>query len=483
MDPPNAERSRSRDPSGCGINGNQCRPFENIYFPFQCTANCASVQVLGDPHVVGDQEIRYHNLVIGGAQEEGSDPVYRADSFICQAAIHAGMVSNEKGGCGVLLLQGKQSHFPNTSRNGIDSIGFDAEFPKSYTFESGVSAECGEVDLRWPLLAVTVGFTTVLSIFTASPAVFFPSVFTMLFFHVGLVSDRPNISDYPSLTSLMIGRFLPAAFTGFVIYKFCVKPQMAGLTAQIEKTILWMGGAWIGSLNNYTFDKIPIQRLTPHDIRAQPGAPLALTLIILILLLIAAQQIYYLRLEGRLIRYLKIYALMVSFLVLCIIIPPLNLRIHHYVLALLLLPGTGIQTRPSLLYQGILVGLFINGIARWGFDSILQTSTELFGPGGGGPSVRLYPNITAPVIGLSNITFQWMWPPPEYDGITFVVNDVERHRWYKGEGRPTWTWRRREKSVKEYFRFAYMSGTNTAEYTKAGILDEHMDWRGWKSEE
>jgi len=431
---------------------------------------------------VGDQEIVYnHPLVIGGAEENNStntaaDPTYRADSFICQAAVHAGVISDGNGGCGVASLTGKHHGFPSVLRNGIQSIAFDAEFPKSFTFKPGVSSECGYSDPRWSILGATVTFTALLSIFTSSPAIFFGSIFTMLFFHVGLVSDPPNISDYPSLTSLIVGRFLPAAFVGYVIYRYCVRRQLAGLTAQFEKTALWLGGAWVGSLNNYTFDLIPIQRLTPHDIQAQPGAILALFIIVTTIFFIALGQIWYLRLEGRFLRYLVVYAVLGAFLLLCVAQPMLNLRIHHYVLALLLLPGTAIQTRPSLVYQGILIGLFINGIARWGFDSILQTSAALVGDG---QTNSLLPNITKMVIeGVSQITFGWMVPPEPYDGVSILVNDVERHRWYKGEGSPAYTWSRdgNRTEVKEYFRFGYMIGSATADYSRAGIWDALGSW-------
>ena len=429
---------------------------------------------------MGDQEVVYHPLVIGGS-ENGSrglpavEPIYRADSFICQAAIHAGVISNAKGGCGVVSMTGKRSSFPSVLRHDIQSFEFDSYFPKSFTFISGISSECGYTDPRWPLLGVTVAFTSLLSIFCGSPAIFFPSVFVMLFFHVGLVSDPPNISDYPSLTSLIVERFLPAAFVAYVIYKYCVKPQLTGLTAQFEKTILWLGGAWVGSLNNYTFDKIPIQRLTPHDIRAQPGAIPALCVIVIAIFLIALGQIWYLRLEGRFPRYLGIYATMGAFLLICVAIPSLNLRIHHYILALLLLPGTRMQTRPGLLYQGLLVGLFISGVARWGFDSILQTSAALLGDG---QTNSFLPDMTEPLTGMANITFGWLTPPSPYDGLSVLVNDVERHRWYYGEGEPSFTWSRAQKDEqgKEYFRFGYMIGSAAGDYSKAGIWDADGSW-------
>lgn len=432
-----------------------------------------------NPHAVGDQEINYRELVVGGPTDSSpsSTPVYRADSFLCQAAIHAGVVSDARGGCGVVRLLGERSRYIASKRHGMSSIGFDAVFPKSYTFVRDLDSECIQ-DLRWPLLAVTVIFTTLLSLCTASPLVFYASIFPMLFFHVGLVSDPPSSSALPSLASLVIGRFLPAALGSFVIYRYSVRHQLTGLSANIEKTILWLGGAWIGALNNYTFDFIPIQRLTPHDLRVQPGARLALVMVILTLLSIAVGQVYYLRLEGRLRRYLAVYGVFVAFLLFCVAIPPLNLRIHHYFLALLLLPGTRLQTRPSLLYQGILVGLFINGTARWGFDSILQTAAALRDDG---PLDSLLPNITAPIaVAASNITFAWAMPPQGYDGLSVLVNDVERFRWYVGEGDAQETFERFAPGQKEYFRFGFMSGSDAADYTKAGIWEPDGEWRTMK---
>ncbi|KAI4221272.1 MAG: hypothetical protein L6R36_007017 [Xanthoria steineri] len=465
--------------NSCGLNGNRCRPFDNANLAFRCPANCKAVHVL-TPHAVGTQEINYKPFVIGGPAEDEkaqtiADYIYRSDSFVCQAAIHAGVISNQKGGCGVVKLAGSHTNFTSTFRNGIESIPFDASFPKSFSFVSGLSSDCVK-DLRWPLLAVTVIFTTILSLCTASTAVFFPTVFTLLFFHVGLVSDPPRTdNDYASLSSLIIGRFLPAAFVAAVFYRYTIKSQQRDLHAYVERTVLWLGGAWVGSLNNYTFSFIPIQRLTPSDLAAQPGARLALVMVVVLLLSIALGQIYYLRLEGRLPKYLAIYAIFISFLIVCVIVPSLNLRIHHYFLALLLLPGTRLQTRPSLLYQGILVGLFINGTARWGFDSILQTTAALRGDG---PLNSLLPNITAVASTASNITFSWTLPPfaKGFDGISVLVNDVERHRWYHGEGEPEHTFHRTD-TEKEYFRFAYMRGSSTADFTKAGVWEGTGEWR------
>lgn len=510
------------DGNGCGINGDQCRPFANQTLAFRCPAECHKIEVL-NPHAVGDQEVVYKNLVVGGPVEYQTgfsesiqdNAVYRGDSFICASAVHAGFIDDFEGGCGVLALTGEQPSFLGSKRNNIPSTAFPSYFPQSFGFLKGTTSKCQ--DLRWPAVILTVIFTSILSLFTTSPGVFFWSNFVALFFETGLASDPPNLTNYYSLISIAFGRFLPACFCAAITYKYTVKRSLTNLTAQIEKTVLWLGPAWVGALNNYTFDRIPIQRLTPHDLRAQPGAIPALIIVVLSIFFIALGQAWAFRMEGRMPRYLAIYGLFVGALLLLVAVPGENVRIHHYILALLLLPGTAFQNRPSLVYQGLLVGLFINGIARWGFDSILQTPGELLR--GAQQGSRL-PEISVLDIGRHNITFD-LGPLPVYDpkaklsldGISVLVNDVERFRGYgddrsywpgggeygEREGNFTWTWTRHEvreasaesdvydKDIEmlnlrypEYFRFGYMSGSRTADYTKAGVWEPDGEWRDMK---
>jgi hypothetical protein len=454
--------------------------------PFRCPANCRHVEVV-NPHAVGDQEVNYRPLVIGGPTDEKEtleNTYYRGDSFICGAAIHAGFINDASGGCGVLSLVGEKNDYPSVKKGRITSIGFDSYFPKSFSFVGGTASKCR--DLRWPLLAVSLTFTILLSLFTTSPAVFFPSVFLGIFFHVALASDPPNLTDYYAIVSIALGRFLPASFCMFAVYKYCVQPQQQGLHAQIEKTFLWLGGCWVGALNNYTFDKIPIQRLTPHDIRQQPGAIPALIIVVLSLFFIAIGQAWALRVEGRLPRYLGVYGIFTVTLLALVAVPKMNVRIHHYILGLLLVPGTAMQNRPSLLFQGILIGLFINGIARWGFDSILQTPDELRGDAQLG---SLLPMVLPPIIHnnfdiaglMANITFEWELPfPKRYDGLSILVNDVERFHSYEDAGKTSFTWVKHLEGAPEYFRFAYMNGNRRGDYTKAGAWRKDGGWTHMK---
>jgi hypothetical protein len=472
----------------CGIDGINCRPFSNQSFAFRCPAKCGDVQIL-NPHVVGPLEVNYRQLVIGTGR-------YRGDSFICGAAIHAGIVDDSNGGSGRINLEGDHDNYASTRHHGIESIPFDSYFPLSFSFvlEDG---SLPSSDHRSALLLVSLLCTAVLAICSTSPKIFFP-IFTLIFAHVSFVSD-PSTAAYrnttvlPDHVSMFTKRLLPALFVAVVVYSTTIKRTLSGLTAHLEKTLFWLGGFWIGALSNYTFDWIPISRLTAHDLEQQPGAKLALAMIILILVVIIVGQVYYFWLEGRLPRYLGLYGLFVLGIIVCLMTPGVNFRIHHYILALLLLPGTSLQTRPSLLYQGILLGLFVNGVARWDFDSVLQTAESLRA------DARLesvVPKILQPEIyvGTASVgigayvgtetlvaSFTYDAHPIGVDGISVLVNDVERDRAFYDDGIDgRWTsfeWTRpADSGLNEYFRWAYIRGGRTLDYSKPGTLFANGTW-------
>jgi hypothetical protein len=162
-------------------------------------------------------------------------------------------------------------------------------------------------------------------------------------------------------------------------------------------------------------------------------------------------------------------------------IPGVNLRIHHYILALLLLPGTSIQARSSLLYQGILLGLFVNGIARWDFDSVLQTAESLRA------DARLdsvVPIILTPAVHVGTetlvVSFIYGAHPTGVDGVSVLVNDVERARAFTDDvdsilSSFEWT-RPVESGLNEYFRWAYIRAGRTLDYTMPGTLFGNGTW-------
>lgn len=516
--------------NNCGLNGNECRPFSSSHLAFRCPAECDAT-ILLEPHVVGNHTYNYQGLVVGGPRESSSKAIYRADSFICQAAIHAGVVSKINGGCGVVKLEGASHSYPAVKQNGIQSVGFPSTFPKSFSFVklSSSQATCPQ-DPRWPLLGVTVAAIVLLWLFSSSPAVLFFSTFFILISHVALVSDPPPTMYLADLVSIFLSRLLPASFIVYVLYRFCARPLLQPLSApiyQLTKTFLYLPLAFIGALNNYTFAKwIPLQRLTPHDIQQQPGAKLALCLVVPIVLSIILGQAWHIRCGGLMPHYLKVYCSMGLTLIVLLSLPDLRLRIHHYILAILLMHGTAFPTRPSLIYQGLLLGLFVNGVGRWGFASIIETPAALGeSPVGHGWWGAAYPNITnASVLislpgndngwtyrGNGNITFN-LWEHERMqdlgvDGVSVLVNDVERWKGYLDEDKSgEFTWHRHghrglelihgptiesadpdmvgvsdiaeedEEPEDLFFRFAYLKGAESGNYGGAGVWLKDGTW-------
>ncbi|KAK7743450.1 hypothetical protein SLS53_003984 [Cytospora paraplurivora] len=465
----------------CGLDGVDCGPFSNDTLAFRCPAGCKGVKVL-NPHLVGASEVNYQPLVIGG-------PQYRGDSFICASAMHAGLVSDARGGCGRLTRIGEWQTFPSSKDHGIESIGFDSYFPLAFTVSQDPGIRCGTGELRGALLFISILFTFVFCIFTTSEWQFF-TIFIAIFIHVGMVSDPPgasryNTSTFPDHLSTLAGRLLPALFCAFILYKTVVRETLSRMEAPVEQAVLWLGSFWFGALANVTFERLPISRLTTHDLEQQPGAKLALAIIITVLAFIVVQQAYCFWLEGRFVRYLCLYAVFITGILLCILTPGLEFRLHHYVLALLLLPGTSLQTRSSLLYQGLLLGLFVNGIARWGFASILETSASLRDDGAFG---SLIPSFNASVVefgsAVANISFNWALPPAaaDIDGISILINDVERHRSFFADHTPsvdTFTWSRKaDLSLPEYFRFGFFKDGIALDYSGAGTWHGNGTWDG-----
>ncbi|KAF2999873.1 hypothetical protein E8E13_008052 [Curvularia kusanoi] len=464
--------------NGCGIDGINCHPFTNTSFVFRCPSKCADTQLL-NPHAVGAYDANYRPLVVGSE-------TYRGDSFICGSAIHAGVIDDRNGGCGRVNLVGEFYNFTSTTNHGIESIPFDSDFPLSFNFKPAKgdgNLECS-TEPRSILLFVSLAATTVLCLLSTQSKIFFP-VFVILFAHVSFVSDPPqpsyrNTTVLPDHISMFAKRLLPALFVAAIVWKAVIKRTLSGLDAPIEKTVLWLGAFWIGALSNYTFDWIPISRLTTHDLEQQPGAKLALAIIVLLLILIAIGQIYFFWLEGRLPNYLGLYGLFGFGIVVCLAIPGVNLRLHHYIIGLLLLPGTSMQTRPSLIYQGVLLGLFVNGVARWDFDSILQTAAALREDGKFNsilPAI-MEPAITRTASGLV-ASFSWKFLPEGMDGISVLVNDVERYRGYHDQmpDGDTFKWGRSEEDImSDYFRFAFIRDGQTLDYSKAGMLLANGTW-------
>jgi hypothetical protein len=55
------------------------------------------------------------------------------------------------------------------------------------------------------------------------------------------------------------------------------------------------------------------------------------------------------------------------------------------------------------------------------------------------------PDIAAPLITASSITILWGQLAKDWDGVSVRVNDIERFRWFRGDGPPSFSWARERK--------------------------------------
>ena len=230
-------------------------------------------------------------------------------------------------------------------------------------------------------LAMNVIVTSSLFLlFRPEPIVIFWCLFTVGYWHIIIFSQPRSV---PPLMSDAFADFLPGLFIGYGVWRVAFRFVLpAFMQMPLEATVWYIGPFWAGVLANVVFAKIPINRLLVSDIKSRPGALTALLIIALAVLAIILNQLRVIRKTGWLPHYAR-WCLVGGLVVLVLaLLPGLTLRLHHYIVALALLPITAFPTRLSAIYQAFLLGLVVNDGAAFGWDSILQTATE----------VRLYRN-------------------------------------------------------------------------------------------
>ncbi|EIM92163.1 uncharacterized protein STEHIDRAFT_136162 [Stereum hirsutum FP-91666 SS1] len=457
---------------GCGLDGASCAPFDDSTVDFRCPAQCASV-VLQNPRTVGNEQTEWVPLIVGGGDDNWT---YRGDTFICAAALQAGLYDDSVGGCGTVSLLGNFTDFLPRVANGLTSIRFPTIFPLSYRVTpSSALTQCS--DLRNDALALNVIVTAIIfMVLRPRPIILFWCLVCIGFWHVTLFSQpRTNPPDLADA----FGTFLPTLFICYAFWRMAIRHVLPvfSKTMPIEGGIWFLGPYWVTILTNLTTDKIPIDRLTAADIKAQPGGLTALIIIIIVLIFIVVNQIRVIRKTGWLPHYLRWYIFGGLTVLVLAFLPTLNLRIHHYVLAMALIPGTAFPTRLSAIYQGFLLGMFLNGAAAWGFDSILQTAAQLQRDAASGsalPSFLTNSTTYNASVPLQNQTIFWDALPSgdDWDGFELLVDDVER---YVGTAL-NFSLSSLADGIPHFFRLALTNGGSAGDFTMAATLWPNGTW-------
>ena len=196
------------------------------------------------------------------------------------------------------------------------------------------------------------------------------------YWHISLFS-QPQAS--PPALSTAFGTFLPTLFVAYALWRLGFRFTLPPFTKiPLEGAVWYLAPFWTGVLANLTTERIPISRLLASDLSQRSGGITALVIIIAVLAVLVVNQARVIRKTGWFPYYFGWYVLGGLAILVMALLPGLQLRLHHYIIAIILIPGTAFPTRLSAIYQGFLLGLFLNGAAAFGLASILQTAAEVF---------------------------------------------------------------------------------------------------------
>ena len=271
------------------------------------------------------------------------------------------------------LIGNFTDYLPKTV-HGLSSIGFPGVFPLAFRLSSTTTLT-GCTDLRNFALIFNILVTCLLFfVLRPRPLVLYWCLVCIGFWHVSLFSAPRSV---PPPLDLAFGAFLPTLFVAYVFWRVAFRFTLPAFSkAPIEAGIWYVCPFWVGILANITTN-IPLDRLLASDIRKRAGAITSLVVIVVFLLFVAINQLRVFRKTGWLPWYVGWYVLALAVVLVLSQLPGLQLRLHHYIIAMFFIPGTAFPTRLSAIYQGFLLGLFLNGVAAFGYAPIVQTAASV----------------------------------------------------------------------------------------------------------
>ena len=287
----------------------------------------------------------------------------------------SGLFKDSTGGCGSLELTGNFTDFLSLTAHGLTSAAFPTVFPLSFVFSaSSPFSHC--TDLRNYALALNILVTAFLFlVLRPKPIFLYWCLVCIGYWHITLFSQPRS---FPPPLDDAFATFLPTLFVAYAFWRLAVRFTLPAFAkAPIERTVWYIGAFWPGVLFNIITAKIPVDRLLASDIAEAKGALADVIIIAIVIFFLVLNQVRVIRKTGYFFQYLSWY--IVGGLIALVLsqLPGLQLRLHHYIAAMALMPLTGLPTRLSAICQAFLLGMFLNGVAAFDFDSILQTAQDV----------------------------------------------------------------------------------------------------------
>lgn len=214
----------------------------------------------------------------------------------------------------------------------------------------------------------------------------------------------------------------------------------------------------------------------------QTSTIIVFVILVPIIVIVVGFQLLYLRKFGKLGKYIYGYIL---FTIAITVIPKiihLYLHLHHYIVGLILMPLTSIQTRSSLVGQGFLFGMTVQGLTRWGAATPFDTRFEnLNGDPAGTELARFNINSTifttagtiswtVDSLAPQNQTLDHLTTDSGYDSFSLAVNDVEVYRGVNTNFTLTQVHDDPNPNRPYYIRVALSQGGNVLDYNYPAVV-------------
>ncbi|OWZ24760.1 LCCL domain-containing hypothetical protein [Phytophthora megakarya] len=345
--------------TSCGLWGVDCRPFESEWTAFRCPTRCTL-----------DQS---SSLAV-----YGSSP-YRADSRICRAAAHAGVISSN-GGCAFYRFAGAADAFYSSTANEVTTKEFLSWFPKTIEFKTASSTHCS--DFSWWILSVgfiaTAGFGLLPRMKTA---VMFNVLVTWGFFYTRLIG-QPSSQHYSGITINSYGDVLILLAASSLAFQLAASNTFHGWERlPLKRRIFMWTFCYVVPfhvmINMNLIGYIPWLNIDLggyEELHANAGTYIVFTLVGIGAIYLAFQIFKSVYRGGVWRKYLVMYSIVgVSILVSWALFPSTTFHLHHTMLGAFIIPITAFSTPSAAFSQGIALGCFVQGYARWGWSSYLDT--------------------------------------------------------------------------------------------------------------
>ena len=325
----------------------------------------------------------------------GSAPVYRPDSYLCKAAIHAGVVGAAGGGCFAYRevapamtpgFDARSAWFVGTEGPaGTTSRSFPSWFPRGVQFvayEAGDAAHCEASP--WGLLVANLLLLAVWVLLGPSPAAFYFVLLEALYWYCLFALDETlgsgGWAEKASLTGL--GTQIPFVATSAVLFHLvCRRTVPADLPRfAVDALLFYAIPAFVAVHLNLFAYVVPDVDLTVSSLAANSGN-MAVGIILLVVVLAGAS------LQARVLFKADLLRAHVAGAAAGALVAGLvwafgesigyTIHVHHLLFALALLPFTKGVTRPAMIFQGALLGIFVNGAVIWGTDASMLEAIGL----------------------------------------------------------------------------------------------------------